>query len=140
MFHLSGKSSAVVAGVIVESGRLRSKGGGGGSSSSSSSSHDSNHSAGDHGYVFRVKRNGQVLMAESRGGVEIKRFKTLVHEVESGNECGVSLDGFDEYEEGDELECLKVVWRAQTQVLAPAPDESMGAYGSSSSSSSSKRS
>ena len=130
MFHLSGKSSAVVAGVIVESGRLRSKGG----SSSSSSNQDNNSTGGavgDYGYVFRVKRNGQVVMAESKGGVELKRFKTLVHEVESGNECGVSLDGFDEYQEGDELECLKVIWRAQTQVLAPAPDESMSAYGSS---------
>ena len=130
VFHLSGKSSAVVAGVIVESGRLRSKGG----SSSSSSSQDNNSAGGggDYGYVFRVKRNGQVLMAESKGSVEIKRFKTVVHEVESGNECGVSLDGFVEYQEGDELECLKVLWRAQTQVLAPAPDESMSAYGGSS--------
>lgn len=127
MFHLSGKSSAVVAGVIVESGRLRSKG----SSSSSSNQDNSTGVVGDYGYVFRVKRNGQVVMAESKGGVELKRFKTLVHEVESGNECGVSLDGFDEYQEGDEIECLKVIWRAQTQVLAPAPDESMSAYGSS---------
>jgi translation initiation factor IF-2 len=128
VFHLSGKSSAVVAGVIVESGRLRSKG----SSSGIQDNNSAGGGGGDYGYVFRVKRNGQVLMAESKGGVELKRFKTLVHEVESGNECGVSLDGFDEYQEGDELECLKVIWRAQTQVLAPAPDESMSAYGSSS--------
>jgi len=121
VFHLSGKSTAVVAGVIVQSGRLRNKG---------SSSHD-NSAVADHGYIFRVKRNGQILLAESKGSVEIKRFKMVVHEVESGNECGVSLDGFTEYEEGDELECLKVLWRTQTQVLAPASqDEGMNAYGS----------
>jgi hypothetical protein len=39
--------------------------------------------------------------------------------VDSGLECGLTLEDFTDYQEGDEIECLKVVWTAPTQVVAP---------------------
>ena len=35
----------------------------------------------------------------------LKRFKDEVNEVRSGMECGIRLDGFDEFKEGDIIEC-----------------------------------
>lgn len=39
--------------------------------------------------------------------------------MEHGNECGLRLDEFTEFEEGDEIECLKIVYRTQTEVVMP---------------------
>jgi translation initiation factor IF-2 len=58
----------------------------------------------------RVTRNDQVRV--HRGGEQIfdgrvaalKRFKEDVREVESGYECGITLEGFDRFELGDTLE------------------------------------
>jgi len=47
----------------------------------------------------RVYRNG-IEMAESRVST-LKRFKDDVHEVKSGFECGIGLDGVDDIQEGD---------------------------------------
>jgi translation initiation factor IF-2 len=58
----------------------------------------------------RVVRNSQVRV--SRGGEQIfegrvaalKRFKEDVREVDAGYECGITLEGFDNFEVGDTLE------------------------------------
>ncbi len=47
----------------------------------------------------RVYRNG-IEVAESRVST-LKRFKDDVHEVKTGFECGVGLDGVDDIKEGD---------------------------------------
>ena len=47
----------------------------------------------------RVYRNG-VEVAESKV-VTLRRFKDDVTEVRAGFECGIGLDGFDDYKEGD---------------------------------------
>ena len=47
----------------------------------------------------RVYRNG-IEVAESKVAT-LRRFKDDVAEVRSGFECGVGLDGFDDYKEGD---------------------------------------
>lgn len=39
-------------------------------------------------------------------------------QVEAGLECGLTLSGFTAFQEGDEIECHKVVWSAPTDVLA----------------------
>lgn len=64
---MTGKNPAVVAGLLVTSGRLRNKGG--------------NSIAHGAGYVFRVLRNGVPLLAETKDGIELKHFKNVVHEV-----------------------------------------------------------
>ena len=49
------------------------------------------------------------------GRVEaLKRFKDDVKEVEKGFECGVTLDGFSELQEGDRLESFKIEELART--------------------------
>ncbi len=58
----------------------------------------------------RVLRNDRVRVL--RGGTvvhdgtvsSLKRFKDDVREVAAGYECGVSLDGFNDFQEGDQLE------------------------------------
>ena len=39
--------------------------------------------------------------------------------MESGNECGLTLDGYSDYQEGDQIECLKVVWKTTTEAVLP---------------------
>ena len=41
--------------------------------------------------------SGEVIAADV-SAVELKRFKDVVEEVASGNECGLSLDGVNDYE------------------------------------------
>jgi translation initiation factor IF-2 len=54
----------------------------------------------------RLVRKGKVLI-ESR--IEtLKRFKDDVNEVKAGYECGIRLAGYNDYEEGDLIECIEV--------------------------------
>ena len=54
----------------------------------------------------RLVRNGKVL---AEGKVDtLKRFKDDVMEVKAGFECGIRLDSFDDYEEGDVIETFEV--------------------------------
>ena len=50
----------------------------------------------------RVLRAGTVV--HDGTVAQLKRFKEDVREVASGYECGVSLEGFNDYQEGDQLE------------------------------------
>ena len=53
----------------------------------------------------RLIRNGEVL---AEGKIDtLKRFKDDVTEVKAGFECGIRLDSFDRYEEGDVLESVR---------------------------------
>lgn len=38
----------------------------------------------------------------------LKRFKDDVKEVRAGFECGINIDGYDDYQEGDTIECIEV--------------------------------
>ena len=51
----------------------------------------------------RVVRNDDVIVEETKVS-SLKRFTEDVREVRSGFECGISLDGFNDYEEGDIIE------------------------------------
>jgi translation initiation factor IF-2 len=51
----------------------------------------------------RVKRGGRVLL-ENLGVASLKREKDDVREVRSGFECGISLNGFDDFRPGDLIE------------------------------------
>jgi translation initiation factor IF-2 len=54
----------------------------------------------------RLVRNGKVL---AEGKIEtLKRFKDDATEVKAGFECGIRLDSFDDYEEGDMIETFEV--------------------------------
>jgi translation initiation factor IF-2 len=52
--------------------------------------------------LVKVIRGGEQIASVSCSG--LKRFQDDVREVQNNFECGVSLDGFDDYQEGDVLE------------------------------------
>ena len=54
----------------------------------------------------RVRREREVMF-EGRVGT-LRRFKDDANEVRAGLECGIHLDGFDGYKEGDVIECFEV--------------------------------
>ena len=60
----------------------------------------------------RLFRSGE-LLHESRLAT-LKRFKDDATEVRAGYECGVSLAGFKDYREGDQIECV------ETETLRPS--------------------
>jgi translation initiation factor IF-2 len=53
----------------------------------------------------RVTRRGKVLIESTSIG-SLKRFEEDVREVRTGFECGIGLDGFHDFEEGDRIEFL----------------------------------
>jgi len=54
----------------------------------------------------RLYRDGE-LLCESKVNT-LKRFKDDVNEVRTGYECGIALDNFNGYEEGDVIECFEI--------------------------------
>lgn len=55
----------------------------------------------------RVFRKGKEI---SKGRVsDLKRFKDDVSEVRAGYECGISLNNFNEFEPGDQIECFEIL-------------------------------
>ena len=60
----------------------------------------------------RITRGGQAVYD---GGIEtLKRFQDEVPEVRNGLECGIKLGTFNDYEEGDVIECYSLEKFAQT--------------------------
>ncbi|OEU08408.1 P-loop containing nucleoside triphosphate hydrolase protein [Fragilariopsis cylindrus CCMP1102] len=59
---------------------------------------------------FRVYRDSQLIspVGESVTASSLRRFKELVDSVRLGDECGLALSGFTDFEEGDEIECYSV--------------------------------
>ncbi|MBI4811087.1 MAG: translation initiation factor IF-2, partial [Ignavibacteriales bacterium] len=59
------------------------------------------------GNKVRLIRDGIIIF---EGGISsLKRFKDDVREVESGFECGIGLDGFNDIKVGDTIEAYKIV-------------------------------
>ena len=56
--------------------------------------------------IARLMRGGE-LIHESKIDT-LKRFKDDVKEVRAGYECGINAAGFDDYQEGDTIECFAV--------------------------------
>ena len=67
-----------------------------------------------------VRRNAQVRLLRDNVVVwtgelaSLKHFKDDVREVKAGNECGLSLKGYDDIHEGDQLEVFEVTEIART--------------------------
>lgn len=63
----------------------------------------------DNGYFqidakFKILRNKQIVASDLKA-VSLKRFKKEVDRVEEGHEFGITFDGFNDFEEGDAIEC-----------------------------------
>ncbi len=54
----------------------------------------------------RVRRGKETLF-EGKVGT-LRRFKDDANDVRAGLECGIRIDGFDDYKEGDVIECLEI--------------------------------
>ena len=58
---------------------------------------------------FRVLRDGELVSAENgQTASSLRHFKELVDSVEHGNECGLGLSGFNDFKNGDVVECYSV--------------------------------
>jgi translation initiation factor IF-2 len=57
---------------------------------------------------FRVKRNGALLVDRPLQASSMQIFKDDVEEVARGKECGMSFAAFNDFAEGDEVECYSV--------------------------------
>ncbi len=55
----------------------------------------------------RVRRGGDIILPEARV-TSLKRFNEDVREVRTGFECGVSLDNFEAFKEGDRIEFFEM--------------------------------
>ncbi|QPC81569.1 translation initiation factor IF-2 [Phototrophicus methaneseepsis] len=55
----------------------------------------------------RVVRGREVILQEARVG-SLKRFEEDVREVRTGFECGINIDGFNDFQEGDNIEFFVV--------------------------------
>jgi translation initiation factor IF-2 len=58
------------------------------------------------GVTARVRR-GKETVYEGKVGT-LRRFKDDANEVRAGLECGIRLDGFDDYKPGDKIECFEI--------------------------------
>ena len=56
---------------------------------------------------MRVVRNGKILHSGKINS--LKRFQDDVNEVKAGFECGIALDGFNDFIEKDTLEAFQKV-------------------------------
>lgn len=64
--------------------------------------------------IARVKRNGKLI---HEGKIDnLKRFKDDAREVQTGFECGISFEGFNELEEGDQIECWTIIEKERTSL------------------------
>jgi len=61
--------------------------------------------------TVRVRRDGEVMWTGSI--LSLKRFKDDVKEVSKGIECGIVLQGYSDFQEGDQLEAFDVTYREQ---------------------------
>ncbi len=57
--------------------------------------------------IAKIKRGGKIVFEGKIDG--LKRFKDDAREVQTGFECGISFDQFQELEEGDQVECYTIV-------------------------------
>jgi translation initiation factor IF-2 len=59
------------------------------------------------GNKVRLIRDGIIIF--EGGLISLKRFKDDVREVESGFECGIGLDGYNDIKVGDTIEAFKII-------------------------------
>lgn len=82
-------------------------------------------------YFYKVLRNEEVILEQSTGVVELKRFKDRVKQVDAGNDCGLHILNFDAFEEGDIIECYKVSYQPKKLQLGYQSHGNQPGYSSS---------
>ena len=64
--------------------------------------------------IAKVKRGGKIVFEGKVDG--LKRFKDDAREVQTGFECGISFDQFQDLEEGDQVECYTIIEKERTSL------------------------
>ncbi len=62
--------------------------------------------------IAKVKRGGKIIFEGKVDG--LKRFKDDAREVQTGFECGISFDQFQDLQENDQVECYTIVEKERT--------------------------
>jgi translation initiation factor IF-2 len=62
---------------------------------------------------YRILRDGKAVNGSTYAASSLKYFKDDVSEVTRGKECGLSLAGCNDFQEGDEVECFSVEMRRE---------------------------
>ena len=57
---------------------------------------------------YRVLRKGKEISSSALRATSLKHFKEDVDNIDRGSDCGLSLTRFNEYEEGDVIECFAI--------------------------------
>ena len=65
---------------------------------------------------IRVVRNGEVIFVGDLDS--LKRMKDDVKEVNAGFECGIAVDGFNSWAEGDTIDAFRLVTKRRTLAMA----------------------
>ncbi|KNC83813.1 hypothetical protein SARC_03942 [Sphaeroforma arctica JP610] len=89
VFPLRDRNKSVVAGCRVTEGQIKKKS------------------------LYRVRRGNQTLW-DGQDAEELRHHKDVVPLVKNGQDCGIRLDGFGEYEVGDIIETYHVVYVDET--------------------------
>jgi translation initiation factor IF-2 len=65
---------------------------------------------------FRILRDGKQIspVGEKVTASSLRKFKELVESVRVGEECGLALLGFSDFQQGDEIECYSVELKKST--------------------------
>lgn len=66
------------------------------------------------GALVEVRRGRKEVVGSNIKINSLRRFKDLVNEVEAGTECGMGVEGFKDWQEGDVIECYEVVVKKQS--------------------------
>jgi small GTP-binding protein len=99
VFEINNKSDAEkIAGLMVEEGTLFTK----------KTTHP--NGVGTIDCYYRVKRAGELIspLGESIQCSSLRRVREIVETARFGQECGLGLTGFDQFEAGDTIECYSV--------------------------------
>ena len=105
VFEINNKSDAEkIAGLMVEEGTLYTK----------KTTHPSG--VGTIDCYFRVKRAGELIspLGESIKCSSLRKVREIVESIRFGQECGLGLTGFDQFEVGDTIECYSVEMQQDT--------------------------
>jgi translation initiation factor IF-2 len=62
---------------------------------------------------FRVLRSGKIISQSELRATSLKHFKEDVEEIGRGKDCGLSLDGYNDFQAGDVIECFSVQLRKE---------------------------
>lgn len=120
IFTLRDKAASIVAGCVVKEGKLLTSG-----------------AKGDHTLMYRVTRDGYSANVEaeavegpdgvvftehdiSSATTQLKRYKDVVTSVEQGNDCGLVLNRFKQWKEGDVVHCYRVEFETKQLQLNDA--------------------